>query len=245
MKRIVKYCPYLVLAVILLVIFFWIFFPSRSEPQQPGHNWSWETKSPLAEFLIALDPGHGGRDGGSNYGNIKEKDITLAIARKTKAVFEQWGGQALLTRDGDYRLIGLYSGERTRQRRDLLARVKVAQEENADLLVSIHVNAARGSFKGPMVFYQTGEEVSRQLAESILTELRKLERHQQQDLLEADYFILFQADIPAVLVEVGFITHPEERRKLQSEDYQQQIAQALARGIKNFLLAEKKPSQVD
>ncbi len=222
--------------IVIVAVMTVIFFPRRLEPKPKYQS---TPKLVLENYLVALDPGHGGIDGGSSYGIVKEKDITLAIAKKTRNVLEKWGTRVILSREGDYEISKLYLDERTRQRRDLLARIKVAQEENANVLVSIHVNAAQSHLQGPMVFYQKDLLDSKLLAGAILQELHKIARHQQQDLIGANYFILCQAKIPAVLVEVGFLTHPEERTKLQTEEYQQQLAIALATGIKNFLLSRE------
>ena len=234
-----KYYVSLIIICIIIIFVGVTFRPKRSEPQQPQKQLPPE-KAPLEYYLVAIDPGHGGRDGGSDYDAVKEKDINLAIAKRIKTVYQSWKGQIMLTREGDYRVTELYPNERTKQRRDLSGRIKVAQEENADLLVSIHVNAASSALKGPMVFYQKDNETSKELGGSIIEQLHNVERHQQQDLIGADYFILNQANIPAVLVEVGFITHPEEREKLQAEEYQEQLACAIAEGIKNFLLSKER-----
>ncbi|WP_366923378.1 N-acetylmuramoyl-L-alanine amidase [Metallumcola ferriviriculae] len=220
------------LMVVLLVAGTIVIYPRRSEPKPQEKL---VEKLSLEEYLVALDPGHGGIDGGSEYGSLKEKEITLAVAEKVGKNLSKLGSKVMLTREADNDISRLYPEERTRQRRDLMARVKVAQEENADVLVSIHVNAAQASFKGPMVFYQKNSSDSKRLAETLLAELRKVSRHHQQDLIPANYFILKQASIPAVLVELGFITNIEERNQLQTEDYQQELALAIAKGINRYL----------
>lgn len=233
-----KFKVYLILIFGFLVVAgMLIFYPRRSEPNTPNVEHNKDTVNlPMEGFLVALDPGHGGKDGGSEYGDLQEKTINLAIAFQVQRIMKGWGSKVVLTREGDYEISVLYPDERTRQRRDLLARVKVAQEENADALVSIHVNAASSNMRGPMVFYQKNVDESKALAANVLRELQQVARHQQQDLIGANYFILKQAAIPAVLVEVGFITNAGERAKLVSEEYQRRLATAIAWGVRNYLL---------
>ncbi len=191
----------------------------------------------LAGMTVALDPGHGGYDGGARArdSGLWEKEITLQIAQKVEEILKAHGAKVVLTRREDVDLCEGSTASLTRKRRDLQARVSIALEAKADVLLSIHLNEyrARGE-SGPQVFYQHGGDAGRLLS-GVLQKamIAELKPKRERAALAGDYFVLRSA-IPSALVECGFISNAEEEKLLLTSDYQKQIGMALAKGLAEY-----------
>ncbi len=189
---------------------------------------------PLTGWVILVDPGHGGYDGGARgVSGIWEKHLNLAVALEVAASLRQRGAEVHLTRESD---VDLCEEERpaalTKKRQDMQNRIAMAGSVGANMLLSIHMNEYRAaSESGPQVFHRAGSASSRLLAgclqESLIADL---EPPKQRAALAGDYFIL-QLDIPSVLVECGFISNPTEEAKLRDSAYQARLAEAVAKGV--------------
>lgn len=196
-------------------------------------------KSPLFGEVIVLDAGHGGEDGGasSKMGTI-EKDVTLSIALYVRDLLQQSGAFVLMTRETDVDLAS-EEADRLGKRKveDLQNRVKFVQEQDASLFVSIHLNSiASPRWRGAQTFYHPKNVQSKHLAKNIQAELvRNLENTDRQMKASQDLYILKYSDMPGVLVEAGFLSHPQEAQLLASEDYQKQIAASIYFGILRYL----------
>lgn len=179
---------------------------------------------------VLLDPGHGGIDGGANREGILEKEIVLDIALRTAKHLERNRIPVLLTRTEDVDLGGRHDGGRLR--RDLNHRIRMANQCQAVFVLSIHVNSARNdSERGMMLFYQPSP-YGRDAAFLFDDILRRWPLHERRERPHprGDFAILRWSKAPAILVELGFITHPEDRQRLVDPGYREQIAQALAAG---------------
>lgn len=188
---------------------------------------------PLTGKIIVVDAGHGGVDSGANRPGIAEKEINLAIALQLRDALKAQEARVVLTRDADVDLSGLCDSEqvRGRYRRDLNARLEMIQESDADLFVSIHANTSlKARRRGFECYYATGMDAGKMLALAIQDQLRAVAPI-SQNAKPADYFVLRRNKVPAVLVEVGFITNTEEAALLQSAEYQRSLAKAIASGI--------------
>jgi N-acetylmuramoyl-L-alanine amidase CwlD len=196
---------------------------------------------PLSGMVIAIDPGHGGIDGGAvSKDGIIEKNINLAIALVLRDYLQQVGAYVVMTREIDDDLADIIRGGR--QRQDLERRVKRVNDSGADLLVSIHMNSVPSSrYRGAQTFYQPNvHPESRRLAEMIQTELiRQLQNTDRAIVPRDNIFLLNHAQMPAVLVEVGFLSHPEEAGLLATDSYQRKVAEAIYRGILRYAAGEK------
>lgn len=189
-------------------------------------------RSRLGQTTILLDPGHGGIDGGTQdrAGNL-EKDINLAIARKIRAQLIQCGINVVMTREEDTELAPYQPGRGGRHRRDLTARIERARSAKALYLVSIHCDwSTAATRRGMVAFYYYRNPVGKNLALSIQEELNKIQP-QPQKAAPGKYFLLEQPGFNGVIVEVGFLSHPEEAALLQQADYQEKVAFAIAQGI--------------
>ena len=196
------------------------------------------TAGPLAGLAILVDPGHGGYDGGAQCrdSGVWEKELNLAVALQVRQALVNQGAQVVMTRTTD---ADLCTPDRpaalTKKRQDMQNRIAIATENNADMVLSIHMNEYRArSESGPQVFYRAGNEGGRLLAGCIQKALiARLAPPKQRTAMAGDYFIL-QLEVPSVLVECGFISNPTEERLLRSPDYQARLAEAIAEGVTLF-----------
>lgn len=191
--------------------------------------------------IIVIDPGHGGIDGGTNKNGVLEKDINLDIAKKLRNLLQQKGYAIIMTREDDIALDKLDNSSKSRHQRDLNARVGIINKSNAQLFLSIHVdcNLKKPSTNGSIVFYNNRFSESKSLAYSIQKELNIIKLNEKNrsvhDPTEAKFFILGSTNMPGVLVETAFISNQEERLEIIKDAYREEIAQAIERGVEQYL----------
>ena len=175
--------------------------------------------SKSGNFVIAIDAGHGGEDIGRSNGDAVEKNVTMDISSKLKTMLESQGFQVVMVREDDARM----SKEE---------RVQKANESQADLLISIHggysedVNAS-----GAVSYYNKENKQSKNLAETVQSALVKESSASDGGALEGSFHIISDAEMPAVLVEVGYISNAEEALNLADDSYQNEVAKGIAKGI--------------
>jgi N-acetylmuramoyl-L-alanine amidase len=213
---------------------------------------------------IVIDPGHGGKDPGAiGPSGLKEKDITLSIARILRDKLTKAGYKVVMTRDSD-KFISLWK------------RIYIANRENADLFISIHANSSRSRrasgfevyYLAPAsdeearalaaaenyplgiaekipddtavqatiwdLLYSENRKDSIQLAKNIIRALNKKMGTRNRGIKSANFYVLRGAQMPAILVEVGFISNRYEESKLKTWTFKNKIADALVEGIKNY-----------
>ncbi|MGK0619597.1 N-acetylmuramoyl-L-alanine amidase family protein [Meiothermus cerbereus] len=219
--------------------------------------------------VVVLDPGHGGLDPGA-VGFVREEEVVLDIALRTKRLLEARGIQVVLTRSSDRHLSASKAT-------DLGLRAAMADSKRT-LFVSIHANAAERAAQGIEVYY-FGETIDQRLlskailengsgalGQRLTQEARSVAQRLMSDLLAqanlkfseqlalktlramvretgavsrgvqtAPFYVIRNARIPAILVEVGFVNHPTEGKKLGTSAYRAQLASGLAEGIVAFL----------
>jgi N-acetylmuramoyl-L-alanine amidase len=197
----------------------------------------------VASKVIVVDPGHGGIDSGAVGRNgILEKNINLEIARRLVALFRQAGATALLTRDGDYELTDRENKPGFSNRDELQARLDLADQNNANLYLSIHLNSYPSpDCEGAQVFYHPGSVDSHRLASLIQQEMiNRLGDHYRWAQAE-DFFVLRNSKRPAVVVEAGFLSHPREGALLTDPAYQDKIAWCVYAGVVQFFAGAPAP----
>ena len=188
----------------------------------------------LASKVVVVDPGHGGSDPGASRGIYVEKDITLAISRQLAQQLGQAGAMVVLLRNEDCDLVsdGFSGSLAARKREDLKCRVEKANEIKADLYISVHVNADPSPrWSGAQVFYKAGEKTSKLTAVCIQEELTRQLGNTKRKAATGNYYILENTQMPAVIVEVGFISNPREASELVDPNYQARLARAVLSGI--------------
>lgn len=182
---------------------------------------------PMSTKTIVIDPGHGGWDPGKTAGGIRESDINLKIALKLKRLIEGSGGYAILTRYNNNALGNTKSI-------DMKERMEITKKNNADVFISIHLNSfPQSKYFGAQTFYYSGSKSGKILAEAIQGQLIKiLDRGNKRQAATSDsYYVLKNTVVPAVIVECGFMSNPEEYKLLQDDEYQEKIAWAIYLGI--------------
>lgn len=193
------------------------------------------------KMTIVIDAGHGGFDPGKvGTAGTQEKDINLAIARKTKKILEDSGYTVIMTREED---TALCTGEeKNKKMTDLRARVDIIEKSGAALAVSIHQNSYSAGTKGAQVFYYAsaglGEESEgKKLANILQNTIRDVvgDDNKRVEKGNSSYFMLKNITCPFAIVECGFLSNPEEEALLCDENYQQKMALGICEGIENFL----------
>lgn len=188
---------------------------------------------PTVQKVIVIDAGHGGRDPGRvGSTGLNEKEINLQIGAKLQAYLEQGGSYVLMTRIDDN---GLYEeSDPNKKRADLNQRKEIINTSQADIMISIHQNAfEQPQYKGAQVFYHNDSIEGKRLAECIQKELKNFVDPTNQRAAKAntDYYMLKTTEIPAVIVECGFLSNLEEEANLGTEEYQEKIAWAIYMGL--------------
>lgn len=182
---------------------------------------------PVSRKIVWIDAGHGGFDPGKVTPTVDEKDINLSIALKLQTFLETGGATVFMTRLSDEALSSTKQG-------DMNTRRVLANASHADIFVSIHQNSfPRGSVHGAQVFYFNTSDNSRKLAENIQQQLKEFvgTNPRLQANPSKSYYVLRQTVMPAVIVECGFLSNHNERRRLSQEDYQERIAWGIYMGI--------------
>lgn len=205
-------------------------------------TWTYWTL-PLSGQVIVVDPGHGGADGGAqSQSGLHEKEVTLQIGLYLRDYLQQAGAVVYMTRETDKDLASLGTrGLSRRKTEDLKARAALVNEKNADVFISIHLNAFPSTrWFGPQTFYTENHAQNEGLAKLIQDELRTqlVNTHRQSKTIRGIY-LLERTKVPAVLIEVGFISNPMEASRLAQVDYQQQLATAIYRGILRHASGER------
>ena len=207
-----------------------------------NHEINTVTSQDLQEKIkIVVDAGHGEPDGGAVSANgIKESDLNLQIAQKLKTKLEQSNIEVVMTRESANN-IAPASEQQNKIRQikssDLNNRVKIANESGAIILVSIHMNKFEDSkYRGWQTFYSKDSEEGKKLAESIqnsIGEVVQIENKRTALKIEG-IKIIDKSKIPAVIVECGFLSNPEECKLLQDETYQEKMAEGTCSGGRSY-----------
>lgn len=185
--------------------------------------------------IIVIDVGHGGNDPGKiSTDGIQEKDVNLEIAQYLKDYLIAQDYTVYLTRETD---CGLYEENASNKKTsDLQNRIRFFSEKKATLVVSIHQNSFSDSIQhGAQTFYYSTSEQSKQLAECIQASLLDMDNTNTRTEKASDsYYLLKNSSMPAVIVECGFLSNPEETSKLTDSNYQKQLAYHISLGICNY-----------
>lgn len=198
-----------------------------------------KTFHPGNQITVVVDAGHGSPDGGTvgTAGTVEQK-INLAIAKKLEEVLAGKGIQVIMTRDGDD---GLQSPDtatiREMKREDMNKRLEIMKKSKADLFVSIHMNSfASENVKGLRLFYDKKHPEMQELAELMQKTMGEVTGADMKAVKTADerLFLMKNPPIPCILAECGFLSNPEEEKKLNDPEYQARLAWAIADAIGEY-----------
>jgi N-acetylmuramoyl-L-alanine amidase len=202
----------------------------------------------LSGVKIVIDPGHGGLDGGSSAGEVVERDITLSISHEVRKRLEKKGATVIMTRSkggdalAEHAPNDKFGTIRERKMADLKLRETMSIDENPDMFISVHVNAIpQEKWRGSQVFYHAegdpnSEFLAKAIQESFVGNLKNTDR---VAMAIKGVYLLKKVPVPAVLVETGFISNPEERALLTDPKYHAKVADAIVEGISDFYKLEE------
>ncbi|MBM7867453.1 hypothetical protein GTO89_11755 [Heliobacterium gestii] len=205
---------------------------------------------PLAGKKILIDVGHGGIDSGTNTKEgFLEKTVNLEMATILKPRLEQLGATVLLSRESDVDLSGLAPDHPQRYRTDLSNRVRWVNDNQADLLLSLHINSARDpQMRGAILLYHPKTpftDRSKELAYTLQKELNGFYAHYAQrgesylhQPYGGDFFVLEYVKVPSVIIEMGFITNYQDRSLFLKADFRNALAQKITDGVVQFVKQE-------
>lgn len=196
--------------------------PRRQDPINDG---------PLSGLVIAVDPGHGGSDPGTiGYQGTFEKDVVLEISLYLGEFLAQAGAEVVYTRDKDVYV-------------SIFERPEIAARAGAHLFVSVHVNShiEKGVARGTETLYRAKDPVSQIFARTVQDELVEAITLIDRRIWGRDDLAIFNGTkIPAILVEVGFLDHPDEEVLLRAPGFQKIAAEGIYKGIERFYLENKR-----
>jgi N-acetylmuramoyl-L-alanine amidase len=223
------------LLIVLMLIMFTYELPATK-------TWTYWTM-PLSGKIIALDPGHGGPDGGAeSKDGLIEKDINLAITLHLRDYLQEAGALVVMTREDDRDLAqSSTKGYSKRKTEDLLNRAQFINQQKSDLFVSVHVNSIPSvKWSGAQTFYYPNHKDSATLAAFIQEELkRNLNNTERIAKPVSNVFLLKTLQMPSALIEVGFLSNPGEADLLRSRPYQKKLAAAIYQGVLRYYSGEK------
>src|SRR5690625_4677584 len=190
----------------------------KEQPQPKKQN----LNGSLEGLTIVLDPGHGGKDPGSiGLDGVQEKELIMTISEKVAQQLRTAGADVVFTRTGDYFI-------------SLEQRVGISHDHHADAFISLHYNAF------PVItvqgintyFYSNG--ANHELASEIQSALAKNVAMQDRGTGQADFHVLRENNNLAALIELGFITNPDDLLTIQTADYQNGVANGITNGLINY-----------
>ncbi len=223
----------LTLAFIFIII---VIFHRNMKTVRPVFGGAFTTDN-----VVVIDPGHGGMDGGATgVSGMLEKDCTLKISKKLDTLMAFLGIPTVMTRTEDLSLD--YRDDATvRQNKvaDLNARLKIVENTENPIFLSVHLNLfTQSQYRGAQVFYAPKSPMSETLAkvmqQSLLTALNDGNTRTYKKA-SSDIFLMKNAPCPAITVECGFVSNPEEEALLKDDAYQKKLALAIAGGYIGYL----------
>lgn len=193
---------------------------------------------PLSGKVIVLDPGHGGADGGAvGADQTLEKELALTVSKKLQHYLQQAGAEVYLTRETDRDLANDQTkGVSQRKVEDIKNRVVFMEEKDPDIFITLHLNALPSTqWRGAQTFYHPNQPSSKILAETIQEEIKvNLGNTNREALAINSVYVLKHANRPAALVEIGFLSNPDERELLKQSIYQNKMAASIYYGILSY-----------
>ena len=194
---------------------------------------------PVSGKTVVLDAGHGTPDEGAESSNgTTEAETNLKIALKVQNLLEQSGCTVILTRSDEKAIYDLDS-KTLKQKKisDIHNRVKIGNESQADIFVSIHLNKIpQQQYYGWQCFYKEGNEKSEKLAKELQENLSKtIEKDNKRVAMKINnVYIVKHVEIPLSIVECGFLSNPEEEKQLLDDEYQNKLAWGIFNGIISY-----------
>lgn len=212
----------IIIITLILIVLFLIIITSKVKA---------ENYLPLLGKVIVIDPGHGGRDPGTMYGNIYEKDINLEISKVLEKELYSRGAIVYMIREDDSDLSSKY--DKKKKRGDLYRRILFIEDKNkkTDLYLSIHINWYKNTtWSGAEVLYHNINPNNKILGEILMNKFKK-ELKTKRTLKKTDLYLYKNTRVPGVLIECGFLSNPNERYLLRQFNYQEKISKIITSSV--------------
>ncbi len=195
-------------------------------------NGRFSTSGGLDGKIITLDAGHGGSDPGAiGSDGTKEKNITLAITKMVKEILEQKGAKVYMTRTTDVDVFGPNASDAE----ELQARVNVGEKYNSDMFVSLHINSSvNKNVGGFSTYYYPKTDNDLRLAKNIQNKLAANFGVDDLGVRQANFYVIKRISMPAVLVEMCFISNEKELTLMKGQWFQKKTARLIAEGIEKY-----------
>lgn len=190
---------------------------------------------------VIIDAGHGGEDGGAVVESVNEKDINLDISLKLENALKVMGYDVIMIRSEDKLIYNPQKCKTMRQKKssDIHKRTEIVNNQKNAILISVHQNKYPSpSSKGTQVFYSPNNSESEMLAQSIQSSVCQMLQNKNTRMIKksgSNIYLLYNAKIPAVMVECGFMSNPAERKLLLNDEYQDQMVYCILCGILNYI----------
>lgn len=187
---------------------------------------------PLLGKVIVIDPGHGGLDPGTTFQNIYEKDLNLLICLELRKELSRLGATVVMTRDGDYDLST--PNAIWRKKSDFDNRIKIINDKKTDLYLSIHLNYLNESnYFGPQIFSKNEYLNEANIVQKFLN--NKLNSSRKAKDIPKSTYMYSKLEKEGLLIECGFLSNYNDRKKLLTQKYQQKIANLIAISITKII----------
>lgn len=229
-----------VVPVLLVAVFAWLLFFKDAAKTSAGTDGmeennraeepAWETDAEQKLSLSAqgvtvmIDPGHGGDDPGTTSGTVDEKDITLEVALLVKDYLEECGANVIMTRKDDT-FMNKYD------------RAAFANEKEADIFLSIHCNYLEDNpeVSGVETYYMENAEDGMALATAVHEQVLSVTGADDMYVRTNDFVVIRETNMPAALIEIGYLSNTQDVKRLCGKEYQQRMAYGIAAGIVEYL----------
>lgn len=204
---------------------------AKSEEKKTSKS-AYATSGGLKGKKITLDAGHGGSDPGAIGANgTREKDVTLKITKKVEELLKKKGAKVSMTRTSDKDVYGPNASDS----QELQARVDVAEKNDADAFVSIHINSSTNKNVGGFsAYYYPKTSNDARLAQSVQDKLVKNFGLDDLGIRQANFYVNKRCSMPSTLLELAFISNPKEEKLMGSNWYINKLAKSIADGIEDY-----------
>ncbi len=204
----------------------------KKEEKKTSKSDGYKTSGGLKGKKIALDAGHGGSDPGAiGASGTREKDVTLKITKKVQELLKKKGAKVSMTRTTDKDVYGPGASDV----QELQARVDVAEDNDADIFVSIHINSSTNKSVGGFTsYYYPKTNNDARLAQAVQDRLVKNFGLDDLGIRKANFYVNKRCSMPSTLLELAFISNPKEEKLMKSNWYINKLAKSIADGIEDY-----------
>lgn len=222
--------------ITILIVFFLVFGVTFLNDKKEGVP---TVSLPVSGKTVVIDAGHGKPDEGAQSSRgTTEAETNLKIALKLQNLLEQCGSSVILTRSDENAIYDL-DAKTLKQKKisDIHNRVKIGNESSADIFVSIHLNKIpQQQYDGWQTFYNAQNQDGQKLAVAIQNNLNKAIQKENNRVAKSidNIYIVKHVEIPTTIVECGFLSNPDEEKKLLEDEYQNRLAWGIYNGIIDY-----------